>query len=305
MNNITVTTIEELKKLDTNLNIFTAGAEIDGQIMTAGLYQPVVMCGNSLVWGRRVIEAAEKAGLTSLNTVRITGTAEENMIVALKIENRPGGYTWEEKEKIYNYLMEDFRRKSSIQVDTCSLPGEISRLIEGNDSFQHSMENFTSLNYALKSGIKKGSLDLKTAVMVKDLPERISAFLLDKTEDVSFSQRRICLKESYEIWMAGGATEEKAVSLLEELKDIFDSNNPHETLHRKRYPNLSELYRAFQKIKNKKLAKSGIQLKEPSNFEGGAYQVIFNFRSKKELGKRADTLKALEEAADELFSLLR
>ena len=79
---------------------------------------------------------------------------------------------------------------------------------------------------------------------------------------------------------------------------------PVETVHRLRFPVLTELEKRFAALVKQPLKGSGVQVHPPPYYEGESYTVEFAFNSAKSLERKLNALHSLEGQLDALLELL-
>ncbi len=292
---LSIGTLEGLKK---NLDIFCKSEIPSRELLQLGLYSPLLVCRENLVWGFHILYAASELGEEELFCKNVGGlTIKEMLKLALKLEARPGRYSWIEKENMFMLLR---------SVDDAPGLGELSGLIEGREdpNLADKIESFSQLNPSLKQLVAEQLLDLKTALKARYIPEAV--FLLmheaEKKKLFSFSSRRLFLLRLSEIILKKRMNN---LEILSSLERALTAGNPLEMITRLRYPELSQMEDRFDLLRNSIFKGTGIRLEAPSFFEGDSFSVSFNFNNSKNLAGKIHALANLKGKCDELFALLR
>ena len=285
--------IGRLEQLNRGLDIFEATVP-DKDLLLKGLYPPLPISGSYLVWGFSLLNTARQLGISFLNGLEIPALDKVPMlIVALKMENRVSRYTWEEKEKIVNFLAE-----------AGEFPAELGLLLEGktDPDLRNKYEKYIALPLPLKSLVKQDLINFKTALEIYDLPPDIFQLFLGCQENwkFSYSERRLFLTWFYEIYKRDRMNRETAVAFFRQLTEL---PNPLQEIRLLRYPCLTGLEEKLSHFRDKWLKGSGIELKAPENFEGAAFSLNFSF-TVKNFRRKLEVLQKIEEHKDELAGLL-
>ena len=275
-------------------SLLESGADYDffesSNDINSDLYSLPVLSADTLVWGHSIVRSAEAKA--EIYCRLIEGDAEENLVTALKAENRTDSYSWFEKEKILNFVADkniDRENKSLLE------------LIQHEGSFIPNTEKFKKLKTIIKNIVGSGILDLKTASRLEIFDDEIIERTAVIIKDFSFSRKRLFVNYMVELYKKGNSIRSDVISVLEKAEI---SENPFEYAASVRYPELKKLEKDFSVYTEKYLKGSGIQLKSPPNFEGGSYNVQFSFKSQKQLGRIIDRLEKVRETSDEIFRLL-
>ncbi len=268
-------------------------AGYDRELLGLGIYPPLPVMGEYLVWGFRILESLGAAGNAAVRTVRLSDDPAEAIAAALKLEDRKDAYTWEEKAGISDLvdrfgLSEPEKRR-------------IERLVQTQGSFLAALNQYRPLPAELKSLVEEGSVDLKTARTVRDLPGEAVSRLERLTAGLSFSRRRELFVLFNEIVIRDAPEGEEISEFLSRVEEAAD---PVETVRRARFPELEALEESFAVFKESLLGGSGIELRAPKNFEGSRFSVSFSFETDRQLDRILDTLKTLRGNTDELYRLL-
>jgi len=301
-----ILTPAEIESLSAQLDIFSDSRTPDSELVEKKLYPPLPICSDTLIWGFEILRTAESRGLRQVNCLLIPSCPRPGMLsLALKLENRAGRFSWPEKQKMLAFLGSS---EGASTVEPLSagpalieLFSELSPLIEGHRDPQLAAKiaAFAALPQGLKALVAGGQVDLKSAIRVQDLPEEIFTELQPGT--LTFSQRRQFLNELLEV----SRKRELSHGEIRDLADrAFLSRRPIETVHRMRFPMLSELEERFAAVEEQLLKGSGVQVKPPPYFEGDSFSVEFDFSSAKSFDRKLNALHSLEGHLDALFELL-
>ena len=288
-------TIDKLDSLLKDLDIFIRRKPADPELINLGLYPPLPVAGNYLIHGFSILEKAKEVKIKQLNVIELpVKTKKEILYLCLKYESNPGKYSWIEIEKMISFLGE-----------YNTIDEKIIRLISGHeDSLFHEKVNiYKGFSESLKKLVGENILDFKTAMKISHLPDDFFFIFsqYNKKNKLSFSERKIFLLAIDEIIRRDDVPKPEAVRMC---KNLLSKKNPIDAVRKLRYPELSELYRKLQAIKDEYINRSGIKLCEPPFFEGSSFEIRFSFQSKKQLKKQIKVLENLMEKADELLALL-
>ena len=263
------------------------------RLVERGIYPPLPVMGEYLVWGFRLLDVFRAADTGSVRTVRLPDAPAEAVAAALNLEDRRDEYSWKEKERLAE-LIERFR-----------LSGEEKRRIEGlvqtKGSFLASLIQYRPLPAELKRMVEAGALDLKTAWTVRGLPEDALPRLRGLAADISFSRRRELFVLTAEVAIRDDLSGSQLSDFLGILEEAAD---PAEAVRRARFPELEELEENFGAFKERFLAGSGIDLRAPKNFEGSRFSVAFSFETDRQLDRILGALHTLRDNTNELYRLL-
>ncbi len=285
-------TAAKIQKLSNELDIFFNNCIPDRKLIKQRLYPPLPVYKNTLVWGFHIVREALKMGIEEFPCMETAGAPCDLLCIALKLENRCNYFSWKEKESVLEFITKN---------GCLDREKEISLLIQTEGSFIPNTVKFISLNSYFKKAVNSNNLDIKTAETIHNIPENVYSIFSEKSACFSFSIKRKMLLFLSET----AARDMLSNSALYELTEkILTSCDPYKEIYKTRYPELSNMEDTFTKIKNNYLKGTGIQLKAPPGFEGDAFTVSFPFRNKKQLTRIIEQLKILEEADEELFSLL-
>jgi hypothetical protein len=306
MAGLQILTPAEIDALSTELDVFTSGRTPGPELIQKKLYPPLPICSDTLIWGFEIMRSAKSQGLRQVNCLIIPSCPRSEMLaLALKLENRAGSFTWPEKQKMLGFL--DTPGGSSATEGLPANPAlveslsDLSPLIEGRRDPQlaEKIAAFAALPKTLKTLVAEGQLDLKSAVRVRSLPEAVFARL--QAGALTFSQRRQFLNELFEV-------SRKRKLAGQKIRDVADralrGPQPIETVHRLRYPFLTDLETRFAALEQRLLKGSGVQVKPPPYYEGDAFTVEFRFNSSKSFSRKLNALRSLEGHLDALFELL-
>ncbi|MCL2293739.1 MAG: hypothetical protein FWC36_02580 [Spirochaetes bacterium] len=308
--NICTEELEKLLKSSRTYDFFAKYYDDEGycrqeiiELVKKDLYPLPVVDNENVVWGFHIIAAAAKLGIKNLLCRSLNSQAlskefskEEKLLITLQCENRKNNYSWEEKEKIYLFIVKELDGKVSDSV--------LSR-IQHEGLFMNSVSLYNSFPAHLKNLIQKNIVDLKTAKNCTAINERAWEELEPYLLTLTFSNRRIFLTNLSELLKKNALDKEfdssKSFSFV---KKLLEKKNPLEAVFKARYPDFSSCTERFNQFNSEVLKDSGIKLKQPPYFEGNSYSVEFSFRSKKHLEKIINRLSVLKEKSDEIFRLL-
>ncbi|MBN1685083.1 MAG: hypothetical protein JW852_00435 [Spirochaetales bacterium] len=282
-------TLPDIAALSRRFDVFETGPACDSQLLKARLFTPLAVCGDDLVWGFRFLKAAGAEGISELPVVQIE--PHGRLLVALKLENRTGRYSWKERYSIYTLLGELGESEDA---------ESISLAVSGNAGFFAMMKRYACLPGHLKAAINEGRLDLSIAEKVCTLPEAACDLVFSRT-GLSFSMVRELLVNLAEIRRRDGLAAGEITALV---RDVLAAGDPVKALFLIRNPELSGLTGRFEAFKDRYTAQTGVSLKAPLYFEGDGYTVSFSFSTKAELRRKRETIERLEEGCDELEDLL-
>ena len=286
--------LKELEQMEHPLDLFDRGIQYDPDLLTDNLYPPLPFSGNTLIWGYRIISAAKAGGLTELTCKEINGKRPlQNLKTALKLENRRGRYSWEEKAKILEYLQNNNMGEKAIKLTAYIEEGD-------NSSWVKKAAIFPELSQPLKEMIKTGHIDFKTAALVRELDDDIFLYL-EKRKKLSFSQKRLLLTFFSEAVKRDKIDNSKTAELF---NNILSSENPLNTIRKLRFPKLSRMEKEYDALHSRYLLKSGIKITPPAYFEGDSFSVQFTFKSNKNLAEKIRKIQLIQEHIDEFLSFL-
>ena len=282
---------DALIKSPGTFDVFHRVHRVTLRILELGLYPPLPVNGEILVWGFHVVEAAHAFGHKELMCRHVQGSHHDLLSIALELEDRTGSYSVAERAAIAGLVA-----KADIHDNLDGL----SRLITGGVGFFKQMRSFSELPSWMQGIVAEGKLDIKHGVRFATLPRRVCE-MATTDRALSFSQVRLFLTYVQEAGTRDGLG---ADALADRVSEILAGSSPLEQVRTWRYPILTKLEGAFEDVRNRYLSETGITLKPPDNFEGDSYAVSFSFRNRGDLTRRIDKLKALKQACDELERLL-
>ncbi|MBN2551362.1 MAG: hypothetical protein JXB06_01275 [Spirochaetales bacterium] len=287
-------TTAEIDALGRELDIFSGRRAPAPELILKGLYPPLPICAETLIWGFHILRAAQSQKVRQLSCLIIPSCpAAQLLALALKLENRAGSYSWREKEKMLGFLAASEGRPELLQ--------ELSPLIENHPDprIADRIASFSALPGELKRLVEEGQIDLRSAARVQSLPEDVFARL--GSSPLSFSRRRQFLNELFEV---GGRLKLSGRDISSLARRALEDPKPFETIHRLRFPTLSALEERFSALERELLKGSGVRLHPPPYYEGEAFTVEFEFNSPKTLARKLNALRSLEGRIDALFELL-
>jgi len=295
VSNIISLPLNRLKKLKGPLKFLHSSHNIyDESLMEKGIYPPLPIYADSLIWGYSIIRTAEKEGIEELLCVQVpVDNPVEQLKIALKLENRCGNYSWAEKVKILQYLN---------SLDASREAFHISRYIENNNdsSWIKKAKIYQSLPENLKTLAENGHIDFKTASLVKELDDSIFLYL-EENSYFSFTETRLFLTYFFEIIKRDNVD---TAGTKELFHSLLSSNNPLEELKKIRFPGLTQMEKKYNTLHKKYIAKEGFRMTHPSYFEGDSFSISFSFNSSENFKKKIKKLKNIQDHIDEFFSLL-
>jgi hypothetical protein len=290
-------TTAEIRSLSTELDIFSAAREPRPDLIERALYPPLPICSGILVWGFPILRSAERLGLSGVNCLSVPSRPRVEMLaLALKLEDRAGRFSWQEKQRMREYLA-----ASAPPPELTDLCARLSTLIEDHRDPQLSARigSFAALPPGLKALVAEGQIDLKSAIRVQSLPEPVFSRLQDST--LTFSQRRQFLNELFEVSRRGDHADAEIREMAERaLRDP----RPLDAIHKLRFPTLTALQQRFAELEGELLKGSGVQLKPPPHFEGDSFTVAFDFRNARTYNRKLNVLLSLKGHLDAILQLL-
>lgn len=290
----------EVGSLNPELDIFSGGRAPAPELIEKNLYPPLPICSDTLIWGFEILRSARRRRLRQMNCLIIPSCPRSEMLsLALKLENRAGSFSWPEKQRMLEFLgtSEDLSAGPAL----IELFSDLSPLIEAHRDPQLAAKiaEFAALPQGLKALVAAGQVDLKNAVRVRNLPQEVFAGLQGST--LTFSQRRQFLNELFEVSRKGKLAQREIRDLASQA---FRDRQPIETVHRLRFPTLTELESRFSALEEHLLKGSGVRLNPPPCFEGEAFSVEFQFNNSKSFKRKLNALHSLQGHLDALFELL-
>ena len=278
-----------IEGLSQRFDLFDPEPAYDPELLKAGLFSPLALCGDDLVWGFRLLKAAVLEGFDELPVIELE--PRDRLLIALKLEDRTGRYSWKEQLSICKLYDELSGGEDA---------GLISRAVSGNAGFFSRMKRYLTLPGHLKTAIDQGRLDPGIAEKVRTLPEGACLPVFSHT-GLSFSMVREVLVGLTEISLRDGLTDGEVMALS---RNVLSAGDPAGAIYRIRNPGLSRLTGRFEAVKERYTRQTGVNLEAPEYFEGDGYTVSFSFSTKTELQRKRKIIERLEEACDELEELL-
>ncbi len=296
------------------------------ETVARGLHPPLPVAADTsgtVVWGWPIIREAKRQGLRQLSVAPIEVSNRETVHLALRLENRAGGYSWREVAAIRRLC-----RDLAVEIDE-----ELSRQVTGDAAFAVKAERFTALPPVLQEALQGALVDLRTAESLAHYLPGDTATLqrvLDATRGISFSRRRQVLRLAIENARREAAGRETARgeaaardstaapesstetpggadlgdTVAEMVREAAAASDPVDALMRRRYPKLTALSDRFESIRNEVLEGTGIRLTPPPYFEGDRFEVTFSFATADEFGRKLAALDTLKARTGELQDLL-
>ena len=265
------------------------------ELLQAGLVRPVAVCGQLLVWGEGIVEAAVAAGVDALHCVDIAPASDAEILrTALLLENRPGRYQWHERALLGAYLRD---RVAAGDRD------RLVALIEGHSDprFLERIDCYAALPAQTRDMVDTGRIDLATARRTACLPEGWPR-LLESTRPLSHSELRILIGDLEEIIRREDLGPDEARAMIVE---VTASRSPLASADARRRPSIAQMRRELDGIVSKAAGDESITVEPPKDFEGECYRAVFAFGDRRTLHRKIESLRRLEKHTDELFALLR
>jgi len=281
--------LSDFTSLSTRFRVFDKSPGWDAGLLAAGLFPPLPVCDNDLIWGFPIVAAAEDAGLHELPVTDIP--RDGSLLRALKLENRAGKYSWREQTAIYTLWKEQQENEDR---------DAISVAVSGNRGFFSRIDRYMHLPGHLATRVNEGRIDLGIAEKIAGIPKAACDIVFSPSA-LSFSQTRTFLVTLSEIQKRDALTGDQVIALTDELAA---SDDPVTALEKMRNPGLSDLTARFEAVKERYTQHTGVTLEAPKFFEGDAYTVSFSFSNAAELVRKRRILEKIEEVSDELEDLL-
>lgn len=279
------------------LDIFESESPFLSALLKKKLYPPLPMVNagekNILVWGWAVLQEARKAGVEKLRVRRMDIDPVERLRTALLLEDRRDNYSFKEKSKMLDYLIQ-----YGIPEDDWE---ELSGLVASEGSFIPRTVIYRNLSGKAKRWVDSELLDLKTAGVLSRIPDGALDTLEANIARFSFSNRRRITEAVSEICVRDGLSREDAAELI---RRSFQTQDPLRTIMEFRFPRLSEMEKTLADFRENHLRGTGVVLEPPRYFEGDAFQVTFTFTSTKEYLERLRSLEKISDKIDECLDLL-
>jgi hypothetical protein len=305
-------TLAEIESLNSDLDIFEAGRDFSEELISKGLYPPLPICSGTLIWGFGLLPTAKALRMRQLSCLDIPSCTRRQMLAtALRLENRAGAFTWNERQRMLSYLSAQ-SSKGRERHDKAAGNGkakpalaeavtELSPLIENRQDphLADRINAYGALPEAVKKLVRDDRIDLKTASRVQDLPAAVFRNL--RKSGLTFSQARQFLNELFEISRKKTLSPEDTEKLAGR---VLIAAQPHEEIHRLRFPTITSLEKSFSDLEQELLRGSGVHLSPPPYFEGDSYTINFSFNSRRSLVRKLNALHRLEGRCDALFELL-
>jgi hypothetical protein len=292
---------EAISRFPLLFDIFRSPDPARADLIRLGLHPPlpvlVSKTGNAvpaLIWGQTIAETARALGIPGIAVREIPDTEispAEAFVLALELENRRGRYSPLEMELAAETL-------ERLGPDAEQYTPDIAALMSGQGALRLAGLRLR-LRPDLRLLVREEKIDLKTAELVREIPEDFFASLGEIIGGLSFSERRIFLTQLTEI-LAGKTSDEAGALRLRLAK----ARNPAAELNAIRMPELSSLESRFQEISRPLLRGSGISLKPPPWFEGSRFSLSFSFGSSGELLRKIRALEKLAARGEGLYDLL-
>jgi hypothetical protein len=284
--------IDELRMLADDLDVF-AGAPLPGRAVTLGILPPLPVCVLSrptLVWGWHIVSMAGEQGITDLDVRTVDLTAEDALSLALELEDRTGGYSLREQDRILCFAeshgITDRRR--------------LSTLARGDGALEDQVTRYRALLPAGRELVDEGFISLKTAGRLADMPGDFVSAFRGRLEELSFSSRRQFLELAAELLRHPTTGSNPA----ETVAGALAASDPVASIRRARYPVLSGMQARFSSLTRELVGDDRVRIEPPPYFEGDAISISFSFRSRRELVEHARVLERVLERCDDLLGIL-
>ena len=217
-------------------------------------------------------------------------TPAEAVRLALTAEHRAGAYRPGEIDAIL----------SLIESSGAAADRDILGLLDPRSDVRAVRDRYRALPRTLAVALDQGALDLRTAEAIPAEWAGAVPRLLAPLSSLSFSNRRLAVRMAVELLRAGADLDE----LITAVTDAAQRDAVLSTLRSRRYPTLADLERRVATLRRQVLGGTGVQLREPPNFEGDRFELSFTFASSGEFRRRLAAAAAVEEVVDELMDLL-
>ncbi len=279
--------------LGRRFDLFTGGLSPDESLLQRKLIPPLPVSRGELVWGFHVLETARSLHVDTLPAEYNDVDDKKALELALRLENRRDGYSWEEKARI---------------LDCMGAPGaagnavEIESLVQSEGSFIPGAERYTALPKHIRILVENGMLDLKSAEAVEGLTPPVAREIVTSARSFTFSERRQIFTWIYEIIERDRRSESEGTELVRRLASeapVFIAG-----CRQARFPELNRLETELREFKENYLKGSGVDLQPPPQFEGDRFEIRFRFKDDRQLDKIIRTLNKVRENSDELYRLL-
>jgi hypothetical protein len=257
------------------------------------LVRPVLLTAEAprrILWGFRYRSLWHEPGAVFPCLAVDAPSPTEAVCLALTAEHRAGVYSLKEIDAILSVL------ESFAAVAT----GDLLDLLDPRSDVRAVRERYRALPPDLATALDQGAIDLRTAEAIPAEWAATLPRLIDPLASLSFSNRRQAVRMAVELLRAGADPEE----LIAAVTDAAERGTVLPVLRSRRYPTLTDLQRRVSTLRREALGGTGVQLKEPPNFEGGRFELSFTFASSEEFRRRVAAAAAVEELVDELMDLL-
>jgi hypothetical protein len=298
--------VEKLNSLSKEFDLFEGSFDNRAMLLEQSLYPPLPVANNFLVWGFPLVAAAVRSGKSRLNCIELeTDDKTELLSTALRLENRPGGYSLLEQSHLYSFMEKSgiLNRVEEIlshveQVNLRVNPRVIPR--DHAAKWLLEMKEYASFPDSLQRLVREKLIDFKTAIRIKTLPGSFFHQLYLVKERFSFSERRLLLHFFREIVGRDGLSVPRQEEFGSEILRREDALAFVQSL---RYPELTALFARFAALTDS-LKNKGIIVTPPPQFEGGTFDFSFSCTSRAVYAKRIAALKDFEDQIDRLYELL-
>ncbi len=251
--------------------------------------------GPIVVWGWPLLRLVGKSGGDSVYAHERPLDPREALLLALALEGRTGGYSWEEMHRIVAYC-----ERFALDVDP-----EVSRAAAGDGGLVFRVERYRALPPLLRGALDRGEIDAKTAEALGppatggNRRDGVLGKLLSAGEGLSHSNRRKLLLIARELLVSRRLDAGELSRLVEAT-----AGAPEELLSQLRalrYPELTGMVEQLNRFTEEHLRGTGVRLEAPANFEGRRFTASFDFADSSEYSTR---LAALGRAGDRLEAIL-
>ncbi len=289
--------VGRLEMSSRELDIFESASPFPSGLLRNGLYPPLPVSKegekNILVWGWALLKAARKTGIEKLRVKCLDLGPMERLRTALLLENRRDNYSFKEKSRMLNFLIQYDIPKADRE--------ELSSLVSSKGSFIPRTEMYRNLSGKEKRWVDSELLDLKTAGVLSRIPDGALDVLESYIAPFSFSNRRRITEAVSEICVRDGLSREDASELI---RHTFQTTDPLKTVMKSRFPRLSEMEKTVTAFREDHLRGTGVALEPPRYFEGDSIQITFTFASTKEYLERLRSLEKISDKIDDCLGLL-
>lgn len=254
--------------------------------------------GPVVVWGWPVLRLVGGSGGESVYAHERPVAPREALLLALALEGRAGGYSWEEAHRIVSCC-----ERLGIDLDP-----EVSRAVAGDEGLAFRVERYRGLPPVLRGALDRGEIDAKTAEVLAPLASEgetraeLLRELLSAGGALSHSNRRKLLLLARDLLVSRRLDPGELTRLVEAT-----AGAPEELLSRLRelrYPELSGMTDHLNRFTEEHFKGTGVRLAAPVNFEGRRFTVSFDFADSREFSSRLGALGRVEGKLERILDLL-